>query len=68
VKLSGLSVRQVHTLVKRLEQEQLVRKMDRNRLTRKKNQQVVREVPDVVRAIGMFDHLPFRRDRNVFDK
>ncbi|MGB3442662.1 MAG: Fic/DOC family N-terminal domain-containing protein [Actinophytocola sp.] len=68
VKLSGLSVRQVHTLVKRLEQAHLVRKLDRNRLTRKKNQQVVREVPDVVTAIGMFDRLPYRRDRTVFDK
>lgn len=68
VKLSGLSVRQVHTLVKRLEQAKLVRKMDRNRLVRKKNQQVVREVPDVVKAIGMFDQLPFRRDRSAFDE
>lgn len=67
VNLSGLTVRQVHSLVKRLEQAQLVRKLDRTRLVRKKNQQVVREVPDVVKAIGMFDHLPLRKDRNVFD-
>lgn len=66
--LSGLGMRQVHTLVTRLEQAGIVRKMDRNRLIRKKHTQVVREVPDVVRAIGMFDHLPFRRDHSVFDE
>lgn len=67
MKLSGLGDRQVHTLVTRLEKAGIVRKMDRNRLIRKKNSQVVREVPDVVKVIGMFDHLPFRRDRSVFD-
>ena len=66
VKLSGLSVRQVHTLVKRLEQAELVRKLDRTRYARKRNQQVVREVPAVVHAIGMLDQLPFSSDRKVF--
>jgi hypothetical protein len=68
MKLSGLSERQVRALVTRLEQAKVVRRLDRNRWARKKNQQVVREVPDVVKAIGMFDHLPFRRDKSVFDK
>ncbi|HEX6354726.1 Fic family protein [Actinophytocola sp.] len=68
MKLSGLSERHVRTIVTRLEQAKVVRRLDRNRWARKKNQQVVREVPDVVKAIGMFDHLPFRRDKSVFDK
>jgi hypothetical protein len=64
--LSGVSVRQVHTIIKRLEEADIVRKWDRNRQNRKRGQQAVREVPEVVRAIGMLDHLPFRRDRTVF--
>jgi hypothetical protein len=68
MELSGLGMRQVHSLVTRLEQAGIVRKMDRSRLIRKKHTQVVREVPDVVKAIGMFDHLPFRHDHSVFDE
>jgi hypothetical protein len=68
MKLSGLSERQVRALVARLEQAKVVRRLDKNRWARKKNQQVVREVPDVVKAIGMFEHLPVRRDKSVFDK
>ena len=66
-RLSGLSERQVQTLVKRLEGKHFVRKWDRNRQVRKKGQQTVREVPEVVKAIGMLDRIPFRRDSTVFD-
>ncbi|WP_459714471.1 Fic family protein [Actinophytocola sp. KF-1] len=68
MKLSGLGERQVRTLIATLERADLVRTLDKNRWPRKKNQQVVREVPAVVKAIGMLDHLPFRRDRTALDK
>jgi Fic family protein len=68
MKLSGLGERQVRTLIARLEGAGLVRALDKNRWPRKKNQQVVREVPAVVKAIGMLDHLPYRRDRAALDE
>jgi len=66
VRLSGVSLRQVHAIVKRLDEEGIVRKWTRNRQPRKKGQHVIREVPAVVKAIGMYDHIPLRRDRTVF--
>ena len=68
IKLSGLGERQVRNLITRLEGAGLVRALDKNRWSRKKNQQVVREVPEVVKAIGMLDHLPFRRDLAALDE
>jgi hypothetical protein len=66
-KLSGVSLRQAHAIVQRLDKAGVVRKWDRNRQIRRRGQQVIREVPEVVKAIGMFDHLPYRRDKSVLD-
>jgi hypothetical protein len=65
-RLSGLKERAVLSHIHKLETAEFVTTWDRRRWPRKREEEAIREVPDVVKAIAMYDDLDFSDDQAVF--